>query len=705
MNLKNRSLACIACIISYVNMLLLIFCVLVYLGISCTCAFCSPEYSAQISFVGKTVDKYDFERITIPIMVKNTGSKTWDSFASKGPVFISYHLLSGDNGKMLIYDNIRTPFRQAIASGTKQIINLNVQPLQPGKYILQIDLVAEGVIWFNDQGTKPLNVPLNIIQSPTNISKPKYKLKNFSPDPVWYVEGMPDINYCSLLSEKTLEDNFLSFKFKSIPVYGFAAGSGYPQIWIRDSATIMPAARCTHTESELISWIMAHLTIQKQDGELQDWIMANGKFGKNTVESDQESSLIIAAYEISKTIGYKWLQKDVGSKSILLRLNDALNFLFVYRLDLKTGLIKSGYTADWGDVSNEFPDQRAVDLQKGSSEVVGIYTNALAFGAAEKLSFLFDVTGNKGKATYWKTKASALRNSIQRNLWQENKGFFCIHQHVDGSNNSNVDERNIFPMGGNAVAIEMGVATPVQIKRIIDQAVYRQQLFNFSTISGVLLPPYPKDFFKHPALDDYFEYQNGGQWDWFGGRLVLQMFINNRQEAFNKLEQICHKAFLNKGFFEWDTMDGKGQGSSHYSGSAASIYRSVVEGLFGIDWNYKQVRIQPRLSHHTGYIYVPQIENKRYLSYIYKCKMSPNSDKLYVKFSFGSNLTCPITLVLPKSYNNNDDDDNYNYACLKINGKLALSNAGSTFDHDNMIRIDLNEGQIELVTEYKKISK
>ena len=143
MNLKNKSLACIACIISYVNMLLLIFCVLVSLGISCTCAFCSPEYSAQISFVGKTVDKYDFERITIPIMVKNTGSKTWDSFASKGPVFISYHLLSGDNGKMLIYDNIRTPFRQAVASGTKQIINLNDNVIRIDLNEGQIELVTE----------------------------------------------------------------------------------------------------------------------------------------------------------------------------------------------------------------------------------------------------------------------------------------------------------------------------------------------------------------------------------------------------------------------------------------------------------------------------------------------------------------------------------------------------------------------------------
>ncbi|MCK4819465.1 hypothetical protein KA005_27075, partial [bacterium] len=380
------------------------------------------------------------------------------------------------------------------------------------------------------------------------------------------------------------------------------------------------------------------MSIQKQNGELQDWIKANGEFEKNTVESDQESSLVIAAYEISKTIGYDWLLEEVNSRSILLRLSDALDFIFVQRVDSRTGLIKSGHTADWGDVSNEFSDQRAVDLYEGSKEVVGIYTNALAFGAATKLSYLFTKTGNKDKAAYWERKSVNLLNSIQRYLWQENKGFFRVHKHVNFPNHDHFDEGNIFPMGGNAVAIEMGITNPSQIQHIIHQALSRQELFNFSTISGVLLPPYPKDFFKNPAIDDYFEYQNGGQWDWFGGRLVLQMFLNDTPRAFAKLKEICQKAFLNKGFFEWDTMDGKGQGSSHFVGSAATIARMIVEGLFGIDWSYKKIRIRPRLARNHGYIYVPQVEKGQFVSYVYKSAVSQSLDKLLINFSFGSNV-------------------------------------------------------------------
>ena len=44
------------------------------------CTFAS-EYDADISFIGKNITLYDFERIIIPVTVKNTGSQKWDSFA------------------------------------------------------------------------------------------------------------------------------------------------------------------------------------------------------------------------------------------------------------------------------------------------------------------------------------------------------------------------------------------------------------------------------------------------------------------------------------------------------------------------------------------------------------------------------------------------------------------------------------------------
>lgn len=650
----------------------------------------ASEYNANISYSGDAITQYDFERISIPLTIKNSGSKQWDSSVAKGPVFITYHLLSDSNKTILKWDNPRTSFQKKILPEEVSLVNLRLPALSVGRYIVRIDLVAEGVTWFKDQGSKELDVIVDIVESKRTIAKPKVELEKYNSELIWYVSKEQEINYCALLANKVIKSNFRKFTFENTPVWGHTAGAGYPQIWIRDSATIMPISRQTISGPALTSWIKAHLSIQEKSGELQDWIGDDDKFDKNTVESDQESSLIIGAYEISKTIGYDWLLKDVNSRSILLRLHDALNFLFIQRIDRSTGLIKSGHTADWGDVSNEFSDQRAIDLDSNSSEVLGIYTNALAYGAATKLSYLFEQSGMNEKSLYWKGESEKLAKNIQHFLWQKDKGFYRTHKHINFPDHTNFDEDNIFPMGGNAVAIEMGVTNSNQTQSIIHQALLRQKLFNFSTISGALLPPYPKDFFKNPILNDYFEYQNGGQWDWFGGRLVLQMFHNDHPESLNKLREICTKSFLNKGFYEWNTMDGEGRGSSHYTGSAAVVSRAIIEGLFGIAWDYDSIRIKPRLILDSGYIYLPRVATSEFVSYELEI-YSKTTDKIIVKISMGSNTKYKKTLMLPKQYNE------YKYDGIIKNGNTLQKKAINGF-----VEIDLGSGRNEILVKYLK---
>ena len=76
-----------------------------------------------------------------------------------------------------------------------------------------------------------------------------------------------------------------------------------------------------------------------------------------------------------------------------------------------------------------------------------------------------------------------------------------------------------------------------------------------STISGVLMPPYPHGFFSYHYLDEYFEYQNGGQWDWYGARIILGMYLHEFMGATGELEKIASKAINNCGLFEWDTVE------------------------------------------------------------------------------------------------------------------------------------------------------
>jgi hypothetical protein len=139
-----------------------------------------------------------------------------------------------------------------------------------------------------------------------------------------------------------------------------------------------------------------------------------------------------------------------------------------------------------------------------------------------------------------------------------------------------------------------------------------------STISGTLLPPYPKNLFKHPLLDDPYEYQNGAQWDWFGGRLVHAMFTNGfSSSAKEKLMEIISKNVTNRGFFEWDNKEGVGRGSDFYAGSAGSMGKALFEGYFGINLRHNHLSIEPKLRKDSAKIHIYQPATDIYVAYQY----------------------------------------------------------------------------------------
>lgn len=57
------------------------------------------------------------------------------------------------------------------------------------------------------------------------------------------------------LIEDTLNLSANSFDGMSGRIYGFFAGSGYPQIWVRDSASAIPIARYAYQDEYIRSWI------------------------------------------------------------------------------------------------------------------------------------------------------------------------------------------------------------------------------------------------------------------------------------------------------------------------------------------------------------------------------------------------------------------------------------------------------------------
>ncbi|MGB7296838.1 MAG: hypothetical protein WBC70_14730, partial [Candidatus Aminicenantales bacterium] len=381
---------------------------------------------------------------------------------------------------------------------------------------------------------------------------------------------------------------------------GFTAGAGYPQVWLRDAATIIPASRYYYPDSFLTSWIEEHLAYQKPDGGLEDWIDGGGRSDKNTVETDQEASAVQSAYQVFVLKGPDWLEKQVSGEAIIDRLEKAIASVFENRFDRERGLITGAHTADWGDVDPEDPNQQAIYVDEKTRWTADIYDQSMIYESCRRLASMFFALERKEKADKWTTRAASLRESTNRHLWQEGKGFYRVHIHLDPFPHAFAED-DMFAMGGNAQAIIAGLADSGKAQRIIRTALERQQAFRLSTISGSLLPPYPAGFFKHPAMDEPYEYQNGGQWDWFGGRLILAMFENGSSAlAREKLIEIAAKNIRNGGLFEWDTKDGSGRGSDYYAGSAGSLARALFEGYFGLKLGEKSLELEPRLGQDEG---------------------------------------------------------------------------------------------------------
>jgi hypothetical protein len=447
-------------------------------------------------------------------------------------------------------------------------------------------------------------------------------------------------------------------------VKGFGAGSSYPQIWLRDSATIIPLSRYYYSLDHLASWIEEHLSYQKADGQLYDWIASGSASNflgaaphakevyqskndvagtitisadKNTTESDQGSSAVDAAYQVFKITGDRdWLNKKIQGRTLIDRLNSSLNYLLRDRFDSEHGLITSAFTADWGDVSPVYPDQRAIYRDERTPVVGSLYSSALFYRAAKQLEELNVAVANERAASQWKASATLIKDNINKHLWQEDKGFYRIHLLLTPNLLPNpFDDSNLFAMGGNGLALLYGIADDRKAARIFTVAAQRQREYRLSTIAGVLLPAYPRGFFKHAATSEAYVYQNGGQWDWWAGRFLLAEFERGYSErAYRQMSEIATKSVDNNGLYEWHTRTGEGKGSRDYAGSAGALGGAVFQGLFGVYLSKAALVLKIRLGYQTGQIHLYEPVTDQYVAYQHCYEKQTNTIRLGYSSNF-----------------------------------------------------------------------
>ena len=395
------------------------------------------------------------------------------------------------------------------------------------------------------------------------------------------------------LAEKIKTNEYFPFvKAKALEVMkaGFNAGDGYREVWIRDYNTFIELAAQVNDKSVLKENLLVFFRMQGDDGNIIDGFTPAGQIGaekydfiysklepryaghKNTVETDQESSLMQAVYKYIQLTGDRTiLDEKIGDKTVKVRLEWSMDFLMKNRFNQKYGLIIGATTADWGDVQPEHG--WGVDLDANTHPAIDIYDNAMFIVALNDMMEILPET---------KVKWEKIRNNIAGNsrkyLWDEKNQKFIPHLYLEKGSPfpADFDESKIYYFGGTAIAIEAGLLNKKEIKTSIDEMIKRVKQAGAGSIGLTLYPPYPEGFFANKIMNPVYSYQNGGDWTWFGGRMIHELIKNGfLQEAYEQLQPMLKRVKDNNGFYEWYSVDNKPRGSGTFRGEAGVLFTAI----------------------------------------------------------------------------------------------------------------------------------
>ncbi len=373
---------------------------------------------------------------------------------------------------------------------------------------------------------------------------------------------------------------------------GFNAGDGYGEVWIRDLATFIELACEVHPGEAVRDRLLTFFRFQGDDGNIPDGYIPREKANvsykyiesesaphylahKNTVETDQESSLVLSmALYVEATGDRSILEAEVDGQSVAERLGRALGFVLNHRFSDKYGLVWGATTADWGDVQPEHP--WGVELDENSHLAIDIYDNALYLAAIDAyLGLLPDLPPEqRGK---WASTRAGIAKKAREHLWDADRRKFIPHVYLDGSPfPDDFDENSIYYHGGTAIAIQAGLLDREEVREAAVRMAANVKAAGAASIGLTMYPPYPKGYFKNRSMQPY-GYQNGGDWTWFGGRMIQQLVRHGFvEEAYRELEPMVERVIKNDGFYEWYTRNNEPRGSGTFRGSAGVLTRAIL---------------------------------------------------------------------------------------------------------------------------------
>jgi hypothetical protein len=371
---------------------------------------------------------------------------------------------------------------------------------------------------------------------------------------------------------------------------GFSAGRNYDELRIRDFNTFIKGSLKVHPKQEVKEKLLLFLKFQNTDGSMVDGIVdsAKAKAGddyryssfapgwaafKNTAATDQESSLVQAVRKyVDATGDAAFLDEKVGTLTVTQRMEAAMAYVLKERWASKLGLVMGATTIDWGDVQPEVGAGTVINPK--TKWAVDIYDNAMFVIAIN--DFLAIKPSKYNPARDWASVAVMIRRNVRDVLWNSRLQKYTPHVYLNGSPFSGrANEENMLYPGGSICAILAGFTTRKEVFEINRQLLAAAAHEKYATIGLSVYPPYPqKDF---PTMPPY-QYQNGGDYAWFGGRMIEALLrYDFDREAYTELLPFVKRSIAHNGFFEWyDVQTGEPKGLADFRGEAGVLYDAIT---------------------------------------------------------------------------------------------------------------------------------
>ncbi len=372
---------------------------------------------------------------------------------------------------------------------------------------------------------------------------------------------------------------------------GYTAGTSYGEIWIRDFNTFIDGSLRVNPRDDVKEKLLLFFKLQGTNGNIPDGAIKSEQANvgykymysdlapgwaahKNTVETDQESSLVQAVTKYVTVTGDRSiLSEKIAGLTVLERLEAALKYVRRERWSDKYGLVIGATTVDWGDMQAQ--NGWGVAINDQTKWAIDIYDNAMYLMAMD--DFLTLAPKDYHSDINWKKTASALKKNIRKYLWDAKAEKYIPHLYLNGSPfAADFNEHEILYLGGTTCAILAGLHNHTEIQEINRQFLAAAVREPHATIGLTVSPPYPLSAF--PNVPPY-TYQNGGDWTWFGGRMIQALTANGFvPEAYEELDPMVARVLKNKGFYEWyDVKTGEPKGSGDFRGEAGVLYDAIEQ--------------------------------------------------------------------------------------------------------------------------------